>query len=322
MPLEITFLGRSIRNLSCIYEREVLACALSSYAGGKAIENFKPTEDAIDKGDFAHHAVVGKADYIAQEAALKKLNEYDPDADFITEEHVQDESFRRRVIGNSDIERMRTGRVYIIDELDGSSAFDKGHYDWSVSVGHLRNMEHIAGAVCAPQIYNGRIFLAGKGNGTHVWNGSQLKQTKVSDVRDLKKAYVIAGLDCGWPSYPPYNKLWIKLGDKARTVGTNTCAIGLGLVAAGNADAIVQPLQSPWDWAAGKLLVEEAGGKVIFYEMEQTDQQGDVNIYDRIQPIERLEPKHYDPSKRAVGFVAGNEKLADEIMEMLLTLSM
>ena len=75
-------------------------------------------------------------------------------------------------------------------------------------------------------------------------------------------------------------------------------------------DALVQPLHFPWDWAAGKVLVEEAGGKLIFYEMENG----------RIEPIDKLKPKHYNPDKRTVGFVAGNEKMTDSIMNMLLSI--
>ena len=101
-----------------------------------------------------------------------------------------------------------------------------------------------------------------------------------------------------------------QLGDRVRTSNSNgSCALPLGLVACGKADALVQPLQSPWDWAAGKVFIEEAGGKMIFYEM---DERGGI------RPVDRLEPRHYNPEERTVGFVAASERNAYDILDMLL----
>ena len=66
---------------------------------------------------------------------------------------------------------------------------------------------------------------------------------------------------------------------------------------------------------AGKVLVEEAGGKIIFYEMSQNGR-----VYDSIAPVKKLDPKHYNPDERTLGFVAANEKLAEQIMNMLISL--
>jgi len=205
-------------------------------------------------------------------------------------------------------------KIYIIDELDGSSSRFVGHYEWSTSVGYVDRMTHIAGAVYAPKIDRGTLFYASKDGGTFVKSGAKKEQeVKVSECDDLENAYVLFGPDCFLKKYFVHNALLTELGDVARTTnGIGSCALGLGLLASGRADALVQPLQSPWDWAAGKLLVEEAGGNIIFYEMENS----------RINPLKNLEPKHYnpDPRIRTVGFVAGNGKIATDIMDMLLSL--
>ena len=54
--------------------------------------------------------------------------------------------------------------------------------------------------------------------------------------------------------------------------------------------------------------LEEAGGAMLFYEMDGSS----------MIPVEQLQPRHYDPEKRAVGFVAANEALAEIVMEMLM----
>jgi len=283
------------------------ACVKSAMAGGKAISDYKP-EEAETKNDreLEYHAVVTSADFRSQDAILKKLSIYDEESMLITEENVKNPSFASKLIKSSNLSRISNSRVYIIDELDGSSPYNKGHPEWSISIGYIDRLEHKAGAVFAPHIKNGMLFYASKGEGAFI---KAKKEMHVSKTSDLNKAYVIFGPDCFLKKYPTHNKLLIEIGDVARTVnGIGSCALGLGYVASGMSDALVQPLHFPWDWAAGKVLVEEAGGKMIFYEMENSN----------IRSIRKLEPKHYNPDKRMVGFVAGNGKIADEIMNILL----
>ena len=86
-----------------------------------------------------------------------------------------------------------------------------------------------------------------------------------------------------------------------------SCALGMALVAAGRASALVQPPQSPWDWAAGRLLVEEAGGQVLFFELKNGN----------VVTVESVTAVHYDQNKRSVGFVAGESTLVRQIMDCL-----
>ncbi len=283
-------------------------CKEAAVAGGSAIANFR-SGSAETKGDVyvGHHAVVTPADYRSQKAVLNRIIREDPTGLFITEEIVKDEGFVSRIVGQNNLDRLRDSRVYVIDELDGTSSHDRGHYEWSVSVGCVEKMEHISGAVFAPAIGEGTLFLASKGGGAFVRTRSEEKECVIED-RKLNDAYVLFGVDCPLPKYPLHNRLLVEVADKARTTNLNgSCALGLGLVASGAADVLVQPLQSPWDWAAGKVLVEEAGGKMIFYEISEG----------RIKAVETLEPRHYDPTKRAVGFVAGSERLSEAVFGML-----
>jgi myo-inositol-1(or 4)-monophosphatase len=152
----------------------------------------------------------------------------------------------------------------MIDELDGSSSFQVGHYEWSVSVSFVRELEFLAGAVYAPKILNGTLFYASRGRGAFERSGKRGKRLKVGESK-LKDAYIVFGVDCFLEKYPIYNRLLKKLGNPARTTnGVGSCALGLGLVAAGRIDALIQPPQSPWDYSAGKVLVEEAGGRFFF----------------------------------------------------------
>jgi myo-inositol-1(or 4)-monophosphatase len=152
------------------------------------------------------------------------------------------------------------------------------------------------------------LFYASHGKGAFIETNSRKKRIRVA-THGMKDSYVLVGVNCFLSRYPVHNRLVTGLAERTRTTNScGSCALGLGLVASGKADAFVQPVQSPWDWAAGKLLVEEAGGRIIFYTMDGG----------RIEPVKKLEPRHYNPDERAVGFVAGNKKIVDDIMDMLL----
>lgn len=283
------------------------SCIRAAIAGGEKIADYIP-ERAETKEDkyVGHHAIVTPADYMSQEAILKELRE--SDSLFMTEEHVEDEHFRKRLIRENSLERMKDSGVYIIDELDGSSSFNTRHYEWSTSVGYVKNVEHTAGAVFAPKIERGILFYASLGEGAFLKMGDEQKRIGVAR-RALNDAYLIFGVDSFLTKYPRHNRHVHELADLCRTTNSNgSCALPLGLVAAGKADALIQPLVCPWDWAGGKIIVEEAGGKVIFYEMDEGE----------IKRVEKLEAKHYHPEKRAVGFVAAHEDLAENIFERLV----
>ncbi len=283
-------------------------CIKGALAGGKAIKDYRAKKVKTKEDMYVgHHAVVSGSDYKSQKAILKALSG-DKESFFITEENVKDKRFRERLISAEKLESLRSSRVYIIDELDGSSSFSIGHYEWAISIGYVDKLLHKAGAIFAPKINGGTLFYASSGKGAYMKNGDKTKRIEVAN-RNLRDSYVIVGPDCFFTKYPKHNKLLTRLGDKARTMNVNgSCALALGLVASGRADALVQPLQCPWDWAAGKLIVEEARGKIIFYEMHQGS----------VKPLDSLEYRHYNPERREAGFIAGNPKLTDIIVDMLV----
>lgn len=280
-------------------------CEASALSGGRAIKDYK-AEDISTKGDInvGHHAITSSADFISQAKILEVLLD-DDSSFFITEENVKDERFRRKILKASEIEKMKNGRVYIVDELDGSSSKAIGYYEWSISVGCVENLKHVAGAVYAPDIYDGTLFSAYLGGGAFSIEGDRVNVSN----RKINESYVILGSDNFLSKYPIHNKMISKLGDKSRTINVNgSCALALCLVASGKADALVQPPQSPWDWAAGKVILEEAGGKMIFYEINDG----------KIERVEKLLVEHYNPEKRAVGFVTGNREISELIFNEYL----
>lgn len=281
------------------------ACTDAALAGARAARRAGPA-DLVTKDDpvLGHHAVVSAADYRSQKAILGVLGRARPDVPVICEEAVEG----AQAPSEAGLRRLAKRQRFIVDELDGSASFASGHHEWSVSVACVDGLTHTAAAVCAPDVGGGLLFRAQRGGGALVSRGRRAPVRLRVTRRPLRAAYVLTGPDTLLHRYPTHNALATAIASECRTLNVvGSCALAMGLVAAGTASLLVQPPQSVWDWAAGRLLVEEAGGAVLFYEMEGR----------RILPIRRLQARHYDPRRRVVGLVAGERALAREALERL-----
>jgi fructose-1,6-bisphosphatase/inositol monophosphatase family enzyme len=285
-------------------------CIDAAVSGAQAAVSASPTR-IKEKHDphVGHHAIVSAGDFRSQFAILKVLTNSCPESFLLMEEAVKDRQYQQRLLASNTIDYLRTQGAFIVDELDGSSSWAAGHYEWSVSVGYVEGLIHVAGALFAPDVWGGALFFASRSGGAFLRKSNGSKAIGVAPSK-LRSAYILIGPDMYLGKYPRHNKFLVSLANVARTVNCcGSCALAMGVVAAGRANAIVQPPQSPWDWAAGRVIIEEAGGVVLFYEVARTG----------IVPVDILQPAHYDPGTRKVGFVAGPRRLAREILDLLCT---
>lgn len=194
---------------------------------------------------------------IQLEFGLKKIL---PEAKFIGEEGSHDEL--------SD-----DGYAFIVDPIDGTTNFIKDFHMSAISVALLKGREVVAGVVYNP--YLDEIFSAIKGQGAFC-NG---KKISVSS-QPLNKALVLFGSS-------PYDKeLFGKTIDvlsdyfyEALDIRrSGSAALDLCYVAAGRAELFFELQVSPWDFAAGKLLVEEAGGVVTTLDGKPVSFDGKTSI--------------------------------------------
>ncbi len=226
---------------------------------GKVILNADRERMAIDiKSGVAD--LVTEYDKNIQAQLEIGLKEILPEARFIGEE------------GSSD-ELSDDGYAFIVDPIDGTTNFVKDYHHSAISVALLKGKEAVAGIVYNP--YLDEMFSAIKGQGAFL-NG---KKISVS-AQPLDKALVLFGS-------APYNK---ELFPKAIEILTDyfykaldirrsgSAALDLCSVACGRADLYFELIVSPWDFAAGKLIVEEAGGVVTTIDGEPLSFEGKTSI--------------------------------------------
>jgi myo-inositol-1(or 4)-monophosphatase len=217
-------------------ERAALAAGdvLMSYYGRPA-ENVAAKSSATD--------LVSDADREAERTIRELLATERPDDGLLGEEgsHAQATS----------------GRRWIVDPLDGTINFLYGFPAWAVSVA-LEDADGLAvGVVHSP--IGRETFCAVRGEGARL-GGSSLR---VRDPRPLDQALVATGF-----SYEPDRRaqqaaVIRELLPQARDIRrAGAASLDLAWLAAGRLDAYFERGLHSWDWAAGRLLVEEAGGAV------------------------------------------------------------
>lgn len=216
------------------------------------ILNAKRNEEMVDEKSGRANFVT-TYDKAVQDALQEKLLAIVPDAVFVGEEEDIHAS-------------IKTGDAFIVDPIDGTTNFIKDYHASSISVGMTRDGKQLLGVIYNP--YLDEMYSAVKGHGAYL-NG---KRIHVSD-EPLSNGIVLFGTS---PYYEELSKKsfemaydYFKKGLDIRRSGS--AAIDLCSIAAGRAELYFELRLSPWDYAAGSLIVTEAGGKVTTVEGDAID---------------------------------------------------
>jgi myo-inositol-1(or 4)-monophosphatase len=154
-----------------------------------------------------------------------------------------------------------SGRRWVVDPLDGTINFLYGFPAWAVSVALEDADGALVGVVHSP--IHGETFRAVRGEGAFLGD----RALRVRPARPLEQSLVATGF-----SYEPDRRAVqaeaiAKLLPRARDIRrAGAAALDLAWVAAGRVDAFFERGLHHWDWAAGRLLVEEAGGSCAWLD--------------------------------------------------------
>ncbi|MEW6193859.1 MAG: inositol monophosphatase family protein [Bacteroidota bacterium] len=155
--------------------------------------------------------------------------------------------------------------IWVIDPLDGTTNFAHGLPIFSVSIGVQKNNETICGVVY--DVMRDVFYSSEKGNGSFA-NGIRLH---VSTNDDLRKSVLVTGFPYNVAENPDFAfERFIEFLKHSRAVRRlGSAAIDMCYVAEGVFDGFWEVSLNPWDMCAGKLIVEEAGGKVTNFNGKQ-----------------------------------------------------
>ncbi|MBM6618610.1 inositol monophosphatase family protein [Bacillus suaedaesalsae] len=153
------------------------------------------------------------------------------------------------------------GIVWIIDPIDGTMNFVHQQRNFAISIGIYENGVGKIGLIF--DVVSGDLYHAQKGQGAF------LNDVSLPKLKNVKLEEAVIGINATWVTEnkridPTKLAPLIKRVRGTRSYGS--AAIELAYVAAGRLDAYITMRLSPWDFAAGLVLIEEVGGLVTTIE--------------------------------------------------------
>jgi len=203
---------------------------------------------------------VTQVDQLSERKIIRLILNRFPDHTFMAEESA---FVKKGDLGKSRPDRYR----WVIDPLDGTINYIHGIPQSCVSVAVERGGEILAGGVYDP--FRRELFMAVKGKGATM-NGSKIR---VSRERKMIRSLLITGFPYDrrthGDKYLSLLRPFLKKSGGVRRFGA--AAIDLAWVACGRAEGFWEMRLQPWDVAGGKLLIEEAGGRVSNFHNKPLD---------------------------------------------------
>lgn len=195
-------------------------------------------------GDF-----VSSADKLAEKTIFDELSKARPDFGFLMEE-------RGEVKGRDPQNR------WIVDPLDGTTNFLHGIPVFGISIALEREGQIVAAVVYNPAM--DELFAAERGKGAFLND----RRLRVAGRREMTQCVFATGVPhLGRPAHGDFLvQLRQVMRNSAGVRRFGAAAIDLCYVAAGRFDGFWETGLSPWDMAAGILMVREAGGYVTDFD--------------------------------------------------------
>jgi myo-inositol-1(or 4)-monophosphatase len=149
-------------------------------------------------------------------------------------------------------------RTWVVDPIDGTTNYAHGFPHFCVSIAYCEEGQPVVGAVY--DAIRNELFTAVKGQGAFL-NDEPLQ---VTHTESLSHSLLATGFPYdGRIPFETSLELFTRFMKKSRGVRrAGSAALDLVYLAAGRLDAFWELHLSPWDVAAGMLIVEEAGGRI------------------------------------------------------------
>ncbi len=219
-------------------------------AGGLLMQRLGAAK-VTNKGDID---LVTEADLASENLIIERIRSYFPQHGILAEESGEAE-----LVGGA----KRSEWKWIIDPLDGTTNYAHSYPCFCVSIA----LEH-AGVLEVGVVYDpvrDEMFAAERGNGATLND----RKITVSSVEELKDAMLCTGFPYNVRERPDFTRDFANFTMAAQAVRRDgSAALDLAYVACGRFDGFWEDGLSPWDNAAGQILIEEARGKVTNFDNE------------------------------------------------------
>lgn len=213
----------------------------------------------------------GLADYVTQvdiavQNFLKKeLFSLAPDIQFLGEE--------------TGLQEMKADSFWILDPVDGTTNLMHDYQHSVVSLALYDQGEIVTGVVYDP--FREEVFSAIKGKGSFL-NGQPIHVSKAEKLSDTIIGLGTAKRELADENFARFRRVFGQCQDVRRL---GSAALELAYIACGRQDGYFERYLNPWDYAAGMLLVQEAGGTVTDFTGKPLDPKKSGSIAGTNGPI-------------------------------------
>jgi myo-inositol-1(or 4)-monophosphatase len=197
--------------------------------------------------------LVTEVDLLSERTILKTIDKSFPEHSILTEETIG--------------QKKDSPYCWIIDPLDGTTNYVHNFPVYCVSIALQKDKETVLGVVYNPLLKE--LFLAEKGKGAFL-NG---KRIFVSNTKKLSQSLLATGFPYDIRTSKENNlDYFSKFALKAQAIRrAGSAALDLCYLAMGRFDGFWELKLSPWDTAAGVLMITAAGGKVTNFSNGKFD---------------------------------------------------
>jgi myo-inositol-1(or 4)-monophosphatase len=189
--------------------------------------------------------LVTEVDLVVQDYIVEQIAHLFPDDIIAAEER-----------GLANIPQDPDARCWVIDPIDGTQNLVRGLFPaFGISVAFAQGGRPVAGGVAVPM--SREIFLAERGAGA--WRDG--KTLRVSEVASV----AVSRVEIDFSGRSQRSEILERTSNVIRNAGQIRCncatVVALCSIAAAEMEGFVHAGLNPWDYAAGQVIVEEAGGK-------------------------------------------------------------
>ena len=237
-------------------DRLQLAVELARRAGGLLLDGY------------------GRATQVRHKGAVDLVTEYDLKAEQLLVEGIRSVYPADAILSEEGGGQEGEGVRWLVDPLDGTTNFAHGLPIFSVSIACVRAKELLLGVIYDPTREELFHTLAGEGA---FLNEAPIR---VSAAATLDESLLVTGFPYDIRTNPDNNLSYFNaLAVRARAVRRlGSAALDLAYVAAGRFDGYWELRLNPWDWAAGVLLIREAGGRATTFAEDEKMLDGDPTL--------------------------------------------
>ncbi len=216
----------------------------------EVVRSFSVSGFEVEKKSPAN--LVTEADIQTELTIIDHIKNHFPDHSFLGEETAK---------GGLDEEHL-----WVIDPIDGTNNFAHGIPHVGISIAYCHRGEPLVGVVYQP--FSDELYSAIKGHGAFL---NETKKLHVSSASSIKEAMIVTGFYYDYGPDIAQGLKTIELLIKNECHGIRrfgAASLDLCYIAAGRCDAYYELRLNAWDFAAGALIVREAGGLVLNLEGE------------------------------------------------------